>query len=219
MDKCDPNTITSITVPEGVVTFGIGTDGNGPTFFNDGGNNGLSKTNGTGYTVTSISLPSTITLTDFPLYTFRWFPALTDLTVKMRTPPTVHDGTFFDCSASTYTIHIPTGTTAAYQAAGWTSAILGSGGHTVNLVEDVATGFNNASASAIQVSSSERNVVVSGLNGMANVSIFDLSGKGVAKFTNVSNNQVLSNSNLKAGIYVVKVMNGVNTYNSKLVLN
>jgi hypothetical protein len=69
------------------------------------------------------------------------------------------------------------------------------------------------------VSSSERNVVVSGLNGMANVSIFDLSGKGVAKFTNVSNNQVLSNSNLKAGIYVVKVMNGVNTYNSKLVLN
>ena len=60
---------------------------------------------------------------------------------------------------------------------------------------------------------------VTGLNGSANVLIFDLSGKGVAKFSSVSNNEVLSTSNLKAGIYGIKVINGVNTYNTKLVLN
>ena len=216
MDKCDPNTITSIKVPEGVVKFEVVS---GPTFYNDGGNNGLSLANGTGYTITSISLPSTLTMTDFPLFTFYWFQVLTDLTIKMSTPPTVHDGTFYNCSAPTYTIHIPNGTTAAYQAAGWTTAVLGSGGHTVTLVEDISTALNNASVSAIQVSSSDRNVVVTGLTGMANVAIYDLSGKGVAKFSNVSNNQILNNSNLNAGIYVVKVMNGVNTCNSKLVLN
>ena len=211
MDKVGAAGITSITVPEGVVNF----EANpliGATFYNTVGS-------GSGDLITAISLPSTLTLTNFPSSAFFAFPILTSFTIKMATPPTVVDGTFYNFNAATITVHIPTGKTAAYQTAGWTTAILGSGVHTINLVEDVTTVLNNASALVIHISSFERNVVVSGLDGMANVSIFDLSGKGVAKFTNVSNNQVLSNPDLKDGIYVVKVINGTNNTCSKLIIN
>ena len=212
MDKVGASGITSITVPEGVVTFEANPS-NGATFYNTIGS-------GSGNLITAITLPSTLTLTSFPSSAFFDFPVLASFTVKMATPPTVVDGTFYNFNAATITVHILTGKTAAYQAAGWTTAILGSGVHTINLVEDVATALNYASVSSINVNSmSDKSFSVTGLNGAAKVSIFDLSGKGVAKFSSVSNNDVLNNSNLKAGIYVVKIINGVNTYNSKLVIN
>jgi hypothetical protein len=196
---------TSITVSEGIKTIGVGSGGS----FDDAG--GTDATN-----ITAITLPSTLTTSSFTDFTFNNLPALTDFTIKCITPPTIQSAnTFYDVNPKgTTTIHIPHGTLAAYQDAGW-SAIPHA-----PLVEDVATAVNTASASTISVRAlSGNSFAVAGFEGKADVTIYQLSGKRVAAFTQVANNDVLTNSNLNAGVYIVKVMNGATTYNSKIVFN
>ncbi len=61
-------------------------------------------------------------------------------------------------------------------------------------------------------------LIISGINNRANVSISDISGRIIAKYNDVANNQSLSGLNeLKSGIYLVKVTEGLNTFTSKLV--
>ena len=212
MDKVGAAGITSIIVPEGVVNFEANAS-NGATFYNTPGS-------GSGDLITSVSLPSTITLTAFPSFAFFGFPILTNFTIKMATPPTVVDGTFYNFSAATITIHIPTGKTAAYQAAGWTTAILGSGAHTINLVEDVTTALNEVSSSNVKlIPLSANSFSISGLKTTASVNVMDMSGKRVAQFKNVTDNQTLSNSSLNNGIFIINVNDGVKSSNLKLVLN
>ena len=123
MDKVGAAGITSITVPEGVLTFEVNS---GPSFYNTPGS-------GSGNLITAITLPSTLTLTAFPSFTFFDFPMLSSFTIKMATPPTVVNGTFYNVPMSGLTIHIPVGTAAAYNAAGWNAATLGTG---VTIVAD-----------------------------------------------------------------------------------
>jgi hypothetical protein len=61
-------------------------------------------------------------------------------------------------------------------------------------------------------------LTISGISESANVSISDISGRKIAEYKDVTNNQNLSGlSGLKSGIYMVKVTEGKNTFTSKLV--
>ena len=51
-----------------------------------------------------------------------------------------------------------------------------------------------------------------------NVSILDLSGKDIANFYKVTNNQTLSNAFFQSGIYIVKISEGIQVFCTKLVL-
>jgi len=210
---------TSLTVPEGVTSFTVGEFGTFDVVTNiDGG----------GDIIVSLSLPSTIAITLFTDYTFRGHSILKDFTIKMATPPDVEPSVFFNCNNDdTIRIHIPAGTKAAYEAKGWTTDNLGGysvkpeyGTREIILVEDVTTALHNVSASTINVRAISRNsFMVTGLKGKADVNIYELSGKRVAGFTQISNNDVLTDSSLKAGLLIVKVNNGANSTTAKLVLN
>jgi hypothetical protein len=203
-----PQLPTSITVPEGVVNFAVGSGGS----FDASGGNYASQ-------LTAITLPSTITTATITDYTFNNLTALTDFTMKSATPPTISSTNgFYDVHA--FTLHIPHGKTADYAAAGWANVNDGGKIYHVTVVEDVATAINTASASTISVRAlSGKSFAVAGIDGKADVAIYELSGKRVATFTQVVNNDVLTNSNLNAGVYIVKVMNGATTYTSKIVFN
>ena len=194
---------TSITVPEGVVNIGVGS----------GGSFDASATIKAG-ALTSIALPSTITTATFTNFTFNSLPALTDLTIKDLTPPTVSgENTFYDVPGP-LTIHIPVGTLATYQTAGW-GAILHA-----SLVEDVTTSVNEVSALDVKAMALSANCfAIAGIKGAATVNVMNLAGKRVAQFSNVIENQILSSSLLNKGIYIVSVSGGVNSSNIKLVLN
>ena len=61
-------------------------------------------------------------------------------------------------------------------------------------------------------------LVISGLKGMARVLVSDISGKIVADFNNVSNNQSLSGlQNLNSGVYVIRINDGSNQLITKLI--
>jgi len=60
-------------------------------------------------------------------------------------------------------------------------------------------------------------LIIKGIKDLANVSISDMTGKIVAEYAAVSNNQVISNfRDLKAGVYVIRVNEGKNQSISKL---
>jgi len=211
--------LKSITLSEGIQFFSVGeleSTFDFPTNVDGGGDS-----------LVSITLPSTITLTLFTNYTFRGHSILKDFTIKMATPPDVDPRVFFNCNNDdTIRIHIPAGTKAAYEAKGWTTDNLGGGDlpeygtREIILVEDVSTSLHNVYASTINVRAISRNsFMVTGLKGKADVNIYELSGKRVAGFTQISNNDVLTNSSLKAGLLIVKVNNGANSTTAKLVLN
>jgi len=207
MSKAAAATMTSITVSEGVLTIGVGSEG---SFYNAPGEP-------FGDNITSISLPSTLTNTSFTDFTFMNYPHLTSFTIKCATPPTVNGNTFYNVPMSGLTIHVPAGKAAAYSAAGWNAATIGSG---VTILEDVSTAFNQLTSSDIKVKAmSAQSFALSGVKGNATVNVMNLSGKRVAQFNNVTDNQILTNSLLNKGIYIISVTNGVESYNSKLVLN
>jgi hypothetical protein len=214
----DKAVVKSLTLSEGIKYFTVGEYGSFDTETN---------IDGAGDSVVSIILPSTITNTLFTNYSFRGHPLLKNFTIKLATPPTVEPRVFFNCNNyDTIKIHIPAGTKAAYVAAGWTTDNLGGGDlpeygtREILLVEDVTTALNNVSASTINIRAISRNsIMVTGLKGKADVNIYELSGKRVAGFTQISNNDVLTNSTLKAGLLIVKVNNGANTTTAKLVFN
>ena len=59
---------------------------------------------------------------------------------------------------------------------------------------------------------------ISGVKEMAKVTIQDLSGKTVAEFNNVSNNQTINNLEiLKSGVYLITVLEGKNQLKTKLI--
>lgn len=61
-------------------------------------------------------------------------------------------------------------------------------------------------------------LTVSGLKSTAGIVITDLSGKKVAEYQNVANNQHLNNlENLKAGVYLMKITEGMNQFTTKLI--
>ena len=61
-------------------------------------------------------------------------------------------------------------------------------------------------------------LVISGLKKNANVVITDISGKTMAEYFNISNNQTINNlQGLKSGIYLIRITDGENQFLSKLV--
>ena len=61
-------------------------------------------------------------------------------------------------------------------------------------------------------------LVISGLRGMARVSVVDISGKTVAEYNNVSNNQSLIGLQyLNSGVYVIRIYEGSNQLITKLI--
>jgi hypothetical protein len=202
-----PNLPTTITVPEGVVNIGVGSGGS----FDASATSCASQ-------LTAITLPSTITTATITDFTFNNLTALTDLTMKCATPPTISSTNGF-YNVHAFTLHIPLGKTAVYAAAGWANVNNGGKIYNVTVVEDV-TAINTVSASTISVRAlSGNSFAVAGIDGKADVAIYELSGKRVATFTQVVNNDVLTNSNLKAGLYIVKLNNGANSTAAKLVFN
>ena len=111
MEKTTSASITSVTVLEGIQSIGIGSGG---SFYNSPGYP-------YGANITSLSLPSTLTNSSFTDYTFQGYPLLTSFTIKCATPPNVGTNTFYNVPMSALTIHIPSGKTADYSAAGWNS--------------------------------------------------------------------------------------------------
>ena len=201
ISKFEVNKPTTITVPEGVVNIGVGSGGS------------FDASGGFAEQLTAITLPSTITTASFTNFTFNNLAALRDFTIKCTTPPTIQgENTFYNVPGP-LTIHIPVGTLAAYQTAGW-GAILHS-----TLVEDITTSVNEVSALEVKAMAlSANSFAISGLKTTATVRVQNLSGKLVTEFTNVCNNKVLSNSLLSKGIYIISISEGVNLNNSKLVL-
>jgi hypothetical protein len=214
----DKAVVRSLTLSEGIKTFTVGENG---SFDNQ------TNVDGAGDSIASLILPSTITLKAFTDYTFRAHPLLKNFTIKLTTPPTATPRVFFNCNNfDTIRVHIPAGTKAAYIAAGWTTDNLGGnddpsyGTREILLVEDALSALNTVSASTISVRAlSGNSFAVAGIDGKADVAIYELSGKRVATFTQVVNNDVLTNSDLKAGLYIVKLNNGANSTAAKLVFN
>ena len=61
-------------------------------------------------------------------------------------------------------------------------------------------------------------IVISGIDGTAKVSIYNISGKKVAEYINVSNNQQITNLNkLTSGVYILKVEEGKKQFTTKLI--
>ena len=61
-------------------------------------------------------------------------------------------------------------------------------------------------------------IVISGINGTAKVSITDVSGRKVAEYINVSNNQSINDlGQLASGVYFLKVEEGKNLFTTKLI--
>jgi hypothetical protein len=61
-------------------------------------------------------------------------------------------------------------------------------------------------------------IVISGVKNQAEVTITDVSGKIVAKYSQVLNNQVINNlDNFNSGIYFVTILEGNNRFSTKLV--
>ena len=61
-------------------------------------------------------------------------------------------------------------------------------------------------------------IVISGISGTAKVSISDISGRKVAEYLNVSNNQSITNlDRLTSGVYFLKVEEGKNQFTTKLI--
>jgi len=61
-------------------------------------------------------------------------------------------------------------------------------------------------------------LVISGLKGMARVTVSDISGKTVAEYNNVSNNQPLTGlQNLNSGVYLIRINEGSNQLITKLI--
>jgi hypothetical protein len=61
-------------------------------------------------------------------------------------------------------------------------------------------------------------IVISGIDGAANVSISDISGRKVAEYLNVLNNQSISSlDKLTSGIYFLKIEGGKNRFTTKLI--
>lgn len=61
-------------------------------------------------------------------------------------------------------------------------------------------------------------ITISGINRSAVVSISDISGRKILEYTNVSDNQTLSNlEHLNSGVYILKVEEGSKLYTQKLV--
>lgn len=61
-------------------------------------------------------------------------------------------------------------------------------------------------------------VVLSGIQDKATVTLTDVSGKMVARYTNVSNNQAITNlENLKSGIYFLNILEGKQSTTTKLI--
>lgn len=61
-------------------------------------------------------------------------------------------------------------------------------------------------------------IVISGINGSARVSLSDISGRKVAEYLNMENNQSIDGlNNLTSGIYFLKIEEGKNQFTTKLV--
>ena len=61
-------------------------------------------------------------------------------------------------------------------------------------------------------------IVISGLDGTAKVSISDISGRKVAEYINVSNNQPITNlDKLTSGVYILKIEEGKKQFTTKLI--
>jgi len=61
-------------------------------------------------------------------------------------------------------------------------------------------------------------LVISGLNGIARVTISDVSGKNVAEYNNLSNNQSINGlQDLNSGVYFIKITEGKNQFTTKLL--
>jgi hypothetical protein len=61
-------------------------------------------------------------------------------------------------------------------------------------------------------------LVISGINSQANICITDISGKIIAEFDQISNNQSINNlQGLKPGVYFIRIIEGKNQFISRLI--
>jgi hypothetical protein len=163
--------------------------------------------------VTTFNLPSTmIGITG--TYAFTWMSSLESIYCAMQNPFTINvDDQFVTPNATDITkvtLHVPPGKTAAYKAAGWDGFKA--------YVEDVTEVKSLRSSDMEIVSNSPNSFYLKGIKSDVNVSVLDLSGKNIANFYNVTNNQTLSSSLFQKGIYIVKINEGVQVFCTKLAL-
>jgi hypothetical protein len=61
-------------------------------------------------------------------------------------------------------------------------------------------------------------ITISGISGTAKVSISDISGRKVAEYLNISNNQSITDlDKLTSGVYILKIEEGKNQFTTKLI--
>ncbi|HAQ18400.1 MAG TPA: PEP-CTERM sorting domain-containing protein [Prolixibacteraceae bacterium] len=63
-------------------------------------------------------------------------------------------------------------------------------------------------------------ITISGLKNQAKVSITDVSGKTIASYTNITNNQSINDlQKLNSGVYFIRIYEGKNQFDTKLIKN
>jgi|GEM_PF-1723193 hypothetical protein len=163
--------------------------------------------------VTTFNLPSTMVgISGINIFT--WLQSLETIYCAMQTPFIIDVDEQFHSPAGTditeVTLHVPPGKTAAYQAAGWVGFKA--------YVEDV-TAVKELKSAGIEIGSTvSKTFYLTGLSSDAHVSVFDISGKNVAEFNKVTNNQTLSSASIQKGIYIVKVNENSQVFSTKIAL-
>jgi hypothetical protein len=154
--------------------------------------------------LTSLTLPKSLVLIEY--FAFIGCVNLKDVTVFWKNPSDVafskYGGNpFEDVNISAVTLHVPSGTKAAYQAADvWKDFY----------IVDDATGIADIKPHSLQVYPNPATdfITVSGLQTNETIRLFDLNGRLLISRRATSEKEMISVSHLPAGWYVVRVSSG-----------
>jgi hypothetical protein len=182
--------LVSVTIPVGVISIGSAA---------------FSRCN----SLTSIMIPDNVT--SIGDIVFNACEHLTDITVLWKNPAdvTVDNYTFLGINPADITLHVPSGTAAAYQAADvWNE---------FNIVDD-ATGIQAVrSEPNISVFSSADQIVVSGLQGNETLRFYNLNGKLWLSRKTAGKTENIPVDYLPSGVYFLNIQTGEGTMTHKFV--
>jgi len=190
--------LTSVTIPTSVTSIGEGaffdcivlTSVTIPTSVTSIGDEAFESSG-----LTSITIPTSVTSIGEGVFAYCYdltsIYAYNTVPVDLSNSPIV----FFDVNKTTCTLHVPVGSKDAYQAAvQWRD---------FNIVEDLPTAVNNATASKVKVSIQNGQAVISGLALGETIAIYNLQGTLI--YNQAANADIVAVSLPAHGVYLVKV--------------
>jgi hypothetical protein len=88
----------------------------------------------------------------------------------------------------------------------------------LSVVTAVENGFNEKNKIRVFPNPTDSQITISGLYKNSEIFIYDMMGKTVLNFNGKSNEETISVSNLKNGIYVLRVLDNVAAYSTALIV-